>query len=394
MESGAPGVPETQTLPIRGLTANTAYYLSQDGLVGVRILPSYIIALVALLPALLVLPLLISGWLDSIFAGATVWLVLATLVHDELEWRGLKRLDASLASYPPKERRFAIPWISVKEAVWNGRLLTVRGNNTNPSRGAAIAFDAKSGPAVERSLLSWGVRLTSRPQKARRVRIGFLTLIIVLFVVSQVILFSAALLPFFPGEEQNYMTMWNTIESQVSGASFLSQFGQIFSNNLAIALVNMVPGFGLITMVVASYNTGRIIQVAAMSQNMPAWVAAFTLFLFPHTWVEELSYPIAVATGLTALTWRGLSPDELGRRLDRKSVKFALALVVVTGTLTIAGLLEVSEPALGASALLLWIPVLAGAIYLLTTWWGNSRKQKTRANGDSRASAFKPLAGS
>ena len=96
MESGVPGVPEAQTLPIRGLTANTAYYLSQDGLVGIRILPSHIIALVALLPALLVLPLLISGWLDSIFAGATVWLVLATLVHDELEWRGLKRLDASL----------------------------------------------------------------------------------------------------------------------------------------------------------------------------------------------------------------------------------------------------------------------------------------------------------
>jgi len=165
-----------------------------------------------------------------------------------------------------------------------------------------------------------------------------------------------------------YNTILNNTRSQVAGATFIEAFKAIFVNNLQVAWGGMLPVLGQLSFGLASYNTGRVIQVIAISDHYPPSVVLISLYLLPHTWVEESAYPIATAAGLLAVTkWRSVSPDEFTRRVNWDSWKLILSMGGVALILVAAGLIETAGLYLGAGELLLWIPVGVVA-FLLVTW--------------------------
>jgi len=368
-QQAPPAQVETQgpTTVIRGLGENAVVYLAPEGLRGVTLRSSASLFLSPILPV----PLLVAAYLviqeGALADYAAVWIVLSLLIYDELRWRGFHRLEGYSPSAPqPSAASWLIPWRSLRMADWNGRTLWFM--SIEPRRKMSVTFDRNDGPLVERSLTSWGVRYSPKPPRLPQALTRLSTLALILFVVSQLILILAAVLPFFPGEEQMYNTILNDTRSQVAGATFLEAFRAIFINNLQVAWGGMLPVLGQLSFGLASYNTGRVIQVIAISDHYPPSVVLLSLYLLPHTWVEESAYPIATAAGLLAVTkWRSVSPSEFARRANWGSWKLVFTMGGVALILLAAGLIETTGLYLGIGELLLWIPV-AITIFLIVNW--------------------------
>jgi len=347
-----------------GVSSNAAYHLTQEGLFGVRILSPLAITFCVLLP----LPLLaIIGFAlqpDSDAVYLVGWLVTSALLYDEVKWRRFRKLRDRTIEHLATTKFWMLRWHSIKRANWDGSTLTT----STPDRlKTTITFDSVDSATVEGTLSAWGVPLRRKPMgRPSRILGSFLALVLVTFVASQAILIAAAVLPFFPGEEQVYSSALHQLEGNLTRTTLVQQFELIYRNNLQVATANMLPGLGTLTLGAASYNTGRVIQVIGLNQHVPPILVVLSLYLYPHSWVEELSYPITTSAGIMLLTrWRRVSPRSLGHRVDRGSVKFALALGGVALQLTVAGFFEVVEPGLGIYTLLLWVPVAIAVILII-----------------------------
>jgi uncharacterized membrane protein SpoIIM required for sporulation len=354
-----------------GLGRNHVVYLTQDGLLGVKVRSIVTLLLALLLP----LPLLAAVYY-VFHAGAlavyiTAWIASSGLLYDELRWRGIRSLDGNSSGKPlESQASWLIPWHSIRMADWNGRTLWF--TSTNPARKASFTFDRGSSPLVERSLDSSGVRYSYKRPRLPRVLTGFWALALILFVLSQSILIFAATLPFFPGEEQMYTTVLNSTRSQVAGASFAEAFRAIYLNNIQVAWGGMLPVLGQLSFGLASYNTGRVLQVIAIGDHIPSSIILVSLYLLPHTWIEESAYPIATVAGLLAVTrWRSVAPGAFTRRQNWGSTKLAQAMGGVALILLAAGLIETLGLYMGFGEVLLWIPVGAG--YYLYSRWNRER---------------------
>ena len=352
---------------IRGLTGNAIVYLTKEGLHGVELRSNEVLFLSPLLPIpfLFAVYFVIQGGALAVYA--VVWIALSLLIYDELRWQGFHRLEEYSPSVTqPNNTSWLVPWSSLRIVDWNGRTLWF--TSTNPRRKMSVTFNRNDAPLVERNLSSWGVRYSPKSPRFPQALTRLSTMALILFFVSQLILILAAVLPFFPGEKQMYNTILNNTRSQVAGATFIEAFKAIFVNNLQVAWGGMLPVLGQLSFGLASYNTGRVIQVIAISDHYPPSVVLISLYLLPHTWVEESAYPIATAAGLLAVTkWRSVSPDEFTQRVNWDSWKLILSMGGVALILVAAGLIETAGLYLGAGELLLWIPVGVVA-FLLVTW--------------------------
>ena len=316
------------------------------------------------IPLLAAIYLVIQGGALAVYAS--VWIALSFLIYDELRWQGFHHLEQYSSSVPqPSKTSWLVPWSSLRMADWDGRTLWF--TSMNPRRRMSVTFDRNDAPRVERSLTSWGVRYSSKSLRIPRALTHFSTLALTLFLVSQLILILAAVLPFFPGEAQMYNTILNNTRSQVTGATFVEAFKDIFVNNLQVAWGGILPVLGQLSFGLASYNTGRVIQAIAISDKYPPAVVLVTLYLLPHTWVEESAYPIATAAGLLAVTtWRSVSPSEFAHRVNWGSWKLVIAMTGAALILVAAGLIETAGLYAGAGELLLWVPVGVVAFFMVT----------------------------
>ena len=366
----APQPAAAEPTPARGLGRNSVVYTTPEGLFGLPISSAAALgaALVLPLPFLAATYALVQGGALDVYA--VIWIAAAGFLYDELRWRRVRRLGG-LQATPQDQGTWLVPWRSIRMADWNGRTLWF--SSADPSKKASVTFDHDDAPSVEWNLSSRGIRYTRKSPRLPPSLTRFWTLAILLFIVSQIILILAATLPFFPGEAHVYTTILNSTKSQVTNATFLDQFRVIYTNNIQVAWGGALPVLGTISFGVASYNTGRVIQVIAMDANVPPVLALLSLYILPHTWFEEFSYPMAAAAGLlTVTTWRPVAPREFARRLNRGPTKLLLALGGVAVTLVIAGFLEVLVGYLGLAAVLLWIPIALG-IFLV--WkWGRKRR--------------------
>ena len=375
-----PGAPLPAT-PIQGLGSNAIVSLTPEGLSGSVFRSTWILILSVLLP----IPLLIIAYFiiqEGAFAlYASVWIVLSLLIYDELRWQGLNRLERN--SPPGSESgvpSWLVPWRSVRMADWNGRTLWF--TSTDPPRKMSVTFDRDDAPLIERSLTSWGIRYSWRHPMLPRNVTRFSTLVLIIFIFGQLILIAAAVLPFFPGEAQLYSTILNNTESQVAGTTFIEAFKAIFTNNLQVAWDGMLPVLGQLSFGLANYNTGRGIQAIAISDNNPPVAELVSLYLLPHTWIEESAYPVATVAGLLAVTrWRSVSPREFAHRINWGSWKLVISMVGVAVILTVAGLIETAGLYLGAGELLLWIPV--GAVLYLMIAISRARRRSKPSLGSA-----------
>ena len=383
----APGRPASPT--VKGLGRNTVVYLTRQGLVGTKVRSNFVLFLAFALPIPILLSIYAATLSGPLAVYATVWLAASTFLYDELRGRGLGRLQGFDPEAPnPTRSTWLVPWHTVRMADWNGRTLWF--SSADPSRKASVTFDKNDAPAVERTLGSFGIRYSWRPPRLPAKISGFWSLAIMFFVVSQVIMILAATQPFFPGEELTYTTVLNSTRSQITGASFLGELHEIYLNNLQVALGGALPFLGTLTFGLASYNTGRVIQVIAISDNVSPAAVLLTLYILPHTWVEEFSYPMATVAGLLAVTrWDSVSPGEFVSRRNRASGKYLMALGGVAVTLMVAGLLEASTTYLRYAVVALWVPLIAVA-YML---WKAYNRRRNEVNIAGTPPSVSPDAG-
>ena len=358
---------------IRGLGRNVVIFLTQEGLLGARIRSDTLLFLGLLIPLPLLALLYYFIQAGALAVYIAIWIVASGLIYDELRWRGVRSLDGSTPDNPRAKWEWVVPWHSIRMADWNGRTLWF--SSFDPKWKASITFDAKDAPLVERNLSSWGVRYTRKESKLPSSLTKFWALALVLFAASQLILILAAVLPFFPGEQQMYNTILNGTRSEVTGVSFLGAFKAIYLNNIQVAWGGVIPVLGQLSFGLASYNTGRVIQVIAIGDHTNSAVILITLYLFPHTWIEESAYPIATVAGLFAVTnWRSVPPGEFAHWPNWGSSKLALAMGGVALILLAAGLIETTGLYLGLGEMVFWIPVAAG--YYL---WRKMNKRRTNS---------------
>ena len=178
-----------------------------------------------------------------------------------------------------------------------------------------------------------------------------------------------------------YNTILTNTHDQVAGASFLDAFKAIYLNNIQVAWGGMLPLLGQLSFGLASYNTGRVIQVIAIGYQEPSASVLIALYLFPHTWIEESAYPIATVAGLFAVTkWRSVAPEEFARWMNRGSWKLALSMGGVALILLAAGLVETTGLYLGVGEVVFWVPV--GVSYYLFALRNRMRRAKGKGGGD------------
>lgn len=365
---------------VRGLGRNNLVFFTFDGLHGVRLRSGLTLVLAVLLPLPLLALVYYFVQVGSLAVYIAVWVATAGLLYDELRWRRVRSLQAYSPSNSTASGHWMIRWSSIRMADWNGRTLWL--SSADPARKLSVTFDREEAPSVERSLDSWGIRYSWKKSRLPPRFTTFLVLTLLLFAVSQVVLILAATLPFFPGEEQMYNTILNGTETQVTGATFLGAFKAIYLNNIQVAWGGMLPVLGQISFGLASYNTGRVIQVIAISRAEPTSFVLVVLYLFPHTWIEESAYPIATVAGFLGVTrWRSVSPGEFARRPNWGSSKFALAMGGVALILFVAGLIETTGLYIGFGELLFWVPLVIGYYLLVERSRAHKREMAQSSDG-------------
>lgn len=370
---------ETQTRPevpiVRGLGRNTVVYVTREGLLGVGIGSVALYSLALLAPLAIVTAVYYGTQISALTVYVTVWVTASALLYDELRWRGMHKLGDEPPELGGARRSWLMSWQSIRMADWNGKTLWL--TSVSPRRKLSITFDRRDAPLVERRLSSWGIRYSWRPPRISPSFTRFSTLVLSLFIAGQVILVLAAVLPFFPGEEQLYSTIVSHTRNQIAGATFIGEFEAIFFNNIQVAWGGAIPFLGVLTYSIASYNTGRAIQAIAITANphpLPSYAVLFSLYLLPHTWVEESAYPIATVAGILAFTrWRSVSPREFAQRPNWGSTKLAIALGATTTILAAAGLIETLTTYVGYSIIVLWAPL----VVLLYSVIRNRRRKRT-----------------
>lgn len=371
---------ETQTNPeapaVHGLGRNALVWVTQEGLRGVEICSRAQLYLAVLAPLAVLAAVYYEIQAPAPAVYITIWAASSALLYDELRWRGAKRLGEEPLGPGNPTNAWLVPWRAVRMADWNGKTLWF--SSVDPWRKLSVTFDSSDAPLVERSLGSCGVRYSWRGPRLPGFLTRFSTLALLVFIAGQAILILAATLPFFPGEEQLYTTIANNARNQVAGTTFLGEFQALFSNNIQVALGGAIPFLGTLVYGIASYNTGRAVQAIAIThqpQPVPTYLLLITLYILPHTWVEESAYPIATVAGLLAFTtWRSVSPGDFVRKSNWGSIKLAAALSGATAVLVAAGLIETLTSYLGDTILVLWIPLgVLPSLFLVR------RRRKNRA---------------
>jgi len=186
-------------------------------------------------------------------------------------------------------------------------------------------------------------------------------LLVVAVLLVELALFASGLLtPLSNSAQQSLANQTNSQFAQVESASPIQLAVFIFTHNLMIALIEMVPVLGAFLFVLSVYSTGLAAQAIVVSQGLPSQFGAI-LFAFPYSLVELSAYAIAVGAGIMLLvSWRR-------KKLHREIKVFALQGVVVAAVLLVAAAMETAtdiSPLLGFA---LWLPTglaLAGIIVL------------------------------
>ena len=357
---GASGPPQeaTQLAPVYGMDARQLFVLGDEGITSIGT-GTWILFLAAI-GAFVFVVAMTTSFSDVVVLPTAIALILILLpIVNEFRHRRLASLlRLPRASLLTSEGKASIPWESVSFMSIKGKTLTYEVGGKR----CTMAIEASDIPSLSAKAASTlGARFVLLPE--RRMLSGptkFLILTLSLFVLTQALLIAASVTPFLPGEEARYSVAVNSTRASISGVPIVEEFGIIFFNNVQVALLSLVPGLGLLTLSASSYNTGRVIQVIALQDGVsPSYLLSF-LYMLPHSWVEELCYPLAGALGFYALLeWRRITYKEFSVWWKRE--RLSLGFAVIAGTLAFAAALEVAEPQLGSYALYLWGPVLVGA---------------------------------
>ena len=188
-------------------------------------------------------------------------------------------------------------------------------------------------------------------------------LLVLGILLGELTLFVGGLLtPLSPATQQTLANATRSQFASVQSATPVELVVFIFSHNLSIAALEMVPILGALLFVLSVYSTGLAAQAIAVSQGLPSQLG-IVLLAFPYSLVELSAYAMAVAAGvMLILSWRR-------RKLRRELRVFLLEGVVIAGVLLTAAAMETLTGFAPVIGFALWLPTglaLAGVILLST----------------------------
>ncbi len=197
-----------------------------------------------------------------------------------------------------------------------------------------------------------------------------LLLCVLLFLIEVGLFFAISSLPFFPGEQSLYTNQSNQIGTEFQNATLFTQFSGIFVNNYRIALIEMVPGIGLLFFAFSLYATARILEVISINDHAsPLLLVLVLLLLFPHSWIELPAYAVATAEGTFLLyaivKWLFDSSGRNSVRWSGELGQLIINVAIVTIMLAVAALFESVEIQLGLLFWVTWIPFAAIIVVVL-----------------------------
>jgi uncharacterized membrane protein SpoIIM required for sporulation len=83
----------------------------------------------------------------------------------------------------------------------------------------------------------------------------------------------------------------------------------IFGNNLKHCIIMFVPGLGAFYGGFVLYSTGRVLAALGVTAGTNPLGLLITLFIYPHAWLEYLSYSLAISESFwliyAAIRFRG-----------------------------------------------------------------------------------------
>lgn len=179
---------------------------------------------------------------------------------------------------------------------------------------------------------------------------GRLLFLLGVFVLELLLFFGAMVVPIDPSTQQRLQQAANSLQNSTTDRAPAAVLGLIFSNNVKVALAEMIPGAGAFVFFISILNTGQVIQVLALSRGVPGIFYGVALFLFPFSIVELSAYALAVCSGsMLIVAWRR-------SRLRREAPVFVLELLGVVLILLVAATMETITLLLPEVGLALWLP--------------------------------------
>jgi uncharacterized membrane protein SpoIIM required for sporulation len=184
-----------------------------------------------------------------------------------------------------------------------------------------------------------------------------LLVFVVVFAIELAIFILGLVTPIDPATKQ---TIANETSSQFGGLQNEASYQVaifIFSHNLEIALVELIPILGGAFFLISVYATGLATQVLVSASGLPG-IYGLVLFALPYSFIELSAYAVAAGAGtMLILAVRR-------KRLKRELRVFAAEAVVVAVILIVAAVMETLTIELIqayslAGGLILWVPTLA-----------------------------------
>jgi len=189
-------------------------------------------------------------------------------------------------------------------------------------------------PSIEKDLMSRG-----RP-----------LLLLGIFILELGIFFGAMSMPIDQATQRTLQQAANSLQNATTDQPAAAMLGIIFSNNVKVALAEMIPAAGAVVFFVSIFNTGQVIQVLAMSRGVPGVFYGVALFIFPFSIVELFAYALAVCSGsMVLVAWRR-------KMLHREARVFVLEIAAVVLILLTAAVMETVTLLFPAVGLALWVP--------------------------------------
>ncbi len=190
----------------------------------------------------------------------------------------------------------------------------------------------------------------------------WMRLVAIVFAIEVIALIIASVIPLPQQDQSSLLTVLNNSRSEIMNQTLPAAAVYIFTHNLGIATLEVVPGFGFIVFSGSTLVTGLTLGAEAASYGVSAILITLLLFTLPSTWFELSAYAIAVVANvyIVRAIFRGTFRAELGRYFG--------SWIMLGSILLLAAILESaeirSEQANPFYAYLVWIP--AGVIILLS----------------------------
>ncbi|MEM0117813.1 MAG: stage II sporulation protein M [Conexivisphaerales archaeon] len=193
----------------------------------------------------------------------------------------------------------------------------------------------------------------------------WLRIFLLVFIIQLALFYVIVSLPISNSEATSlsnaYSSLNETIQTQ---ASLFSKAMYIYTHNLFVALIEIIPFLGVAFFGYSTYVTSRTLEAIAVTQpavvsNLSPQLVVTALLFYPHSWLELPAYALAVTESFYLI--RALFSRKLSSEYHR-AVSVAILIAV---QLFVAATVESAELLYPSVALYLWIPSIVYFFFFL-----------------------------